>query len=77
MMYNYMTIYTYMYMYMYIHQAEVNLLKQFSGDMLENRCLKDIDFTSGEPPYPELCPITLKACVSTESMIIVSRTCVL
>lgn len=26
----------------------MNLLKQFSGDKLENSCLKDIAFTSGE-----------------------------
>ena len=29
-------------------QAEVNLLKQFSGDKVENSCLKDIAFTSGQ-----------------------------
>ena len=31
-----------------MQQAEIRLLKQFSGDKLENGCLKDINFTSGK-----------------------------
>lgn len=38
-----------------MQQAEIRLLKQFSGDKLENGCLKDINFTSGKHIHNDIC----------------------